>query len=426
MRKSILAALMFVFSTTSFAQGEGALPFLGFQQESMYLGAGDIGVTDPASSPAGFYFNPASLGRKVANNSASLFFTPRQEYGHWIIEPTFRSFGISAGYDLSKSGWKLPFSIGAAIMYHKFSYGNFPVTSINNPRILRTYEAFEDFIMISGGIGYEYFVKISLGASIKLIESHLSESPTENEEGTGQAKITAFDIGFLLDIPFTKLLKPYCKTGLDNKTSVYPTFDLSLGIAAMNIGDEIDYGFPAQKDPILRTARIGYTFNVGYDLQYETGKISLFNYSFTGEASDLLIKRSILYCNRENCFIPDDRNTEYQGFLSDLQFTKNLIHLEGSSKILSHKAHMINLFETITFTSGRFSGKSIVGSRKSNAFSVSTKGLFKLVGTLSENRILKYITDHFELSYTSATANEDTRWETNLYSFSIGYKGFEI
>ena len=95
----------------------------------------------------------------------------------------------------------------------------------------------------------------------------------------------------LLNIPISEIvINDKSRYKIDEELSVLPVTNLSLGYAISNIGDEIYYVDEAQKDPLSRTARLGYSFDIGLDLSIKTIDINLFNYSFGAEAEDLLIK----------------------------------------------------------------------------------------------------------------------------------------
>ena len=69
--------------------------------------------------------------------------------------------------------------------------------------------------------------------------------------------------------------------------------------------------------------------------------MKVLNFALTVEADDILIRR-------------DSTGWDYQSTLSDLQFVKNLINVEGTEKIVSHIGLKIDLFETVSFSTGIF------------------------------------------------------------------------
>ena len=74
----------------------------------------------------------------------------------------------------------------------------------------------------------------------------------------------------------------------------------------------------------------------------------ILNFSLTVEADDILIGWDAQI------------QKFYQSTLSDLQFVKNLINIEGTEKIVSHIGLKIDLFETVSFSIGHFSGRGFM------------------------------------------------------------------
>ena len=79
----------------------------------------------------------------------------------------------------------------------------------------------------------------------------------------------------------------------------------------------------------------------------------MFGYSFTVEASDILVKNRVV--NPSSSYA-GPMNTEYQGPFGDIEFVKHLVELKGDDNVIVHRGHIFRLFETLTFTSGRFAG----------------------------------------------------------------------
>jgi len=196
--------------------GQGtALPFLTIQQSPLLIGAGGIGAAIPMNDATGFYYNPAQLGNFARENNFSLFFMPQKT--QWMPnlgrDLSFNSFGVSVGYNFKKHNNDLPLAIGVGYLNDKFSYGEFVRTGPDSPEPIGTYESYDKFDCISIGAGYGDLVRFNLGVSVKSYNSNFSDSPTEQEPGTGATDGTAFDFGAMLVTPISELLEP-----LQNKT----------------------------------------------------------------------------------------------------------------------------------------------------------------------------------------------------------------
>ena len=408
MKKYHLFLILSLICNLSFAQGEAAVPFLELQQSPLLQGAGQIGVSIPMSDPLGFYFNPAQLGYFSRENSFSVLALPQKV--NWLENffpgLTFQTFGITAGYNFHNNKNNFPLSIGVGYIHNRVTYGEFAGT-------YGSFESYDDFDCFSLGASYEYYLLFNLGFSVKPFSSHLALL----EDGTtAQASGTAFDFGALILAPISKLFFDNIKYNLDPDSYVKPKFDFSLGYSVLNIGKKISYVDAAQADPIPRTARFGYTFNFGLDLFTNKNRLNTLDYSFTAEAEDILIKRSMDY----NSYL---YISEYQNIWGDINFGKNLIELKGDQNVTVHRGHIFRLFETVILTSGRFNGGGY-DNRKTNGFGISSEGIFKLLGASINNSTINFIADHLSLEYYDTNTFVDSDFETNFKGFALYFKNF--
>ncbi len=410
--KKLIAFVFIISVNLLFAQGEAALPFLYSQQSPLYLGAGNIGVSNPIDEQSGFYYNPSLLGYTSKVNHASFFSIPKQDFNSYYLTPTFSNYGFNLGYNLEDANANLPFTIGLGFLHHKFSFGTFYRTSAESPEPIGEFESYDSYNSLSLGIGFEYVLQFNIGMSIKFIDSQLSDKPTENEQGTGSADITVFDYGASINLPVSKLLLRDLKYHLDKCSYIYPVANLSLGASLLNYGDEIKYVDDVQSAPLPRTSRIGYTLNIGTGIKLKSGSLNLFSYYFSSESEDILIKREGL------------GSYEYQSPFSDMRFPGNLIEQKDDENIVVHKGHIIDLFETIKITSGQYKGRGFTYVRKSNGYAVSSKGFMNLLSMLVDNSTIRYINDHIVLNYYNSRINVDTSYESEYDGLSIIYKGF--
>jgi hypothetical protein len=403
MKKYYLILCFLLFSKPLFSQGEAAVPFLEVQQSPLLLGAGQIGVSIPMSDPLGFYYNPSQLGYFSRENNFSMLTLPQKtewfQYFSPNLDLSFQTFGMTAGYNFKKKN-NLPLTIGVGYIHNEFIYGEF-LTSNGK---FKSYDSFDCF---SIGVGYDYYLLFNLGFSIKPYHSVLGVLPTGNEI---KANGTAFDFGALITAPFSQLLFNDVKYSLDNESYVKPKFDLSLGYSILNLGKKIKYADDAQADPIPRTARLGYTFNFGMDLFTNQIKLNAFDYSFSAEAEDILIKSG------------STGFEGYQSMLGDINFGKHLIELKGDQNVVVHRGHIFRLFETVMITSGRYVGHSF--NYKSNGFGFSSEGIFKLLSSSIENNVIGFVADHFVLEYYHTNNFVDSDFETNFQGLAFYFKNF--
>jgi hypothetical protein len=93
-------------------------------------------------------------------------------------------------------------------------------------------------------------------------------------------------------------------------------------------------------------------------------------------------------------------SSSYQSGVGDIDFSKNVIQIEGDENVVSHAGLQISLFETLVLRNGHFSGRGI-GEIKTNGIEIRAKGLLKLLEEFTESPAAKFISNHFDLRYYS-------------------------
>ena len=109
----------------------------------------------------------------------------------------------------------------------------------------------------------------------------------------------------------------------------------------------------------------------------------------------------------------------------DLSVSKNLIELKGNQSVVIHFGHIIRLLETIVIINGRYSGSGY-DNPKSNGIGFSSEGLFKLLNATVNNRVINYLTNHFDLEYYNTNIFVDSFMETNLKGIVLNFRGIEM
>ena len=156
---------------------------------------------------------------------------------------------------------------------------------------------------------------------------------------------TIFDYGALLILPISELFMENINFNIYNSTILKPITNFSMGYSLANFGDEIYVYDQSQADPISRTARLGYTFEIGTDIFLRNIKLNLFKYSFSAEANDILIERI-------------SGNFQYQSGIGDINFSDHLINLK---KVIS--LALVGNTAMLTLLSGRNYGMLLQPSR---------------------------------------------------------------
>ena len=410
-------SLLLLFLLVKPIEGQTAMTTMYLQQSPLFIGAGNVGTASPMQEAMGFYYNPAQLGYFSLENNLSISYMPQKTewLKNYFPNISIRSFGFAAGYNFKKNSNDLPLSIGVGYLHNKFSYGEFVRTGPDSPDPIGRYESYDKFDCFSLGVGYGDLVKFNLGFSIKSYQSYPGDSPIIQEVDPDGYDGTAFDFGLMIVAPLSDMLFPNQKIILDGGSFLKPNVDFVLGYSLLNIGKEVVYTDSEQKDPLPRTARLGYSFNFSLDLQSNKSTFNFFSYSFSVEADDhYLIKRSTY-----------GGSFEYQNILGDIKFGRNLIELRADDYATVHRGHILRFFETVIFTSGRMHGGGY-DHRKTDGLGVSSEGLIKLYSLLAADSIVDYVAKHFVVEYYDTNIFVDSDAESNFKGLVLNVKGIEF
>lgn len=397
---SFLTVIVFLlnFAVKSYAQGEAAVPFLLLNPSPSLSAMGATGSALPTNDPFGFLWNPAQLGYTSQTNNLTFIFYPTPV--DWIpsfnLDRELSALAFNAGYNF-KDLIGFPLSFGFGYSNPELNFGNFNRNDENGNKI-GEFEAKDYYNAYSFGLGMDYYVQLSIGYTIKNVKSVLS-----NEFS---AETTVNDFGILLNVPVIKLINKNLLLPIDGKLNGKPTFDFSLGYSKSNIGDEIYYVDPVQSDPLPRTDRTGYGLSAGFDLISDNFSINAFNLSFTVEAEDLLVSRD------------STGNSGYEPTLSDLQFWKNIIKIEGTQKIVSRAGTKLEFVESVALYFGHFSGRGFY-SEITNGYELRAKGLFKLSALWAKNSITDFLRDHIDIIYYNTNYFEYDWTETKMTGLAL-------
>lgn len=407
----LLSLLSFLtFTNKSFSQGESAVPFLTFPVSPSQTGMGATGASLPNDDPFGFLLNPAQLGHISQSTNLSFAFYPSKVKLWGFDDFTLNGFAINAGYNF-KELLNIPISVGVGYANSKytidyFSYAQFPFVEL------------EQFSTFSLGIGIDYYIQFNAGISSKSIISKIPDYTSSfSPPPTFEADANAIDFGFLINIPVIKLIDDQLSFEIFDKNPTKPFFDLSMGYSQLNIGDELYYNDPLQKDPLPRTAKLGYGISTGFDIDIDDTFIRVFSIDFSVDAEDKLLEYEII--NSGNPVIPNiKRFKNYQSFIGDINIGKNIFQIRGDENVISKTGFQINVFEFFSYKQGHLSGYGY-NSVKTNGYEVRSKGILKFINAVSDNKVIKLITNCFDLRYSYSKYSIDDGVETKFHGLSI-------
>ena len=402
---TFLLVIIFIFALfpdSDRAQGEAAVPFLLLQPSPSLSAMGQTGTALPTKDPFGFVWNPAQLGYTSRHNNLTFTFYPSDI--DWIpalnAKLKLKGLAFNAGYNF-RDLIGFPVSLGFGYSNTEINFGEWLRSGLPDPSLLGNFESKDYYDAFSFGAGVDYLIQLNAGFTIKSITSILADRPAGEEMGIGKAERTVTDFGLLLNIPVLKLADENLKFGSEEGNILKPDINFSLGYSKSNIGDDLYYIDRAQADPLPRIDRLGYGITAGLDYVSDDIQLNTVNLSFTAEADDILISRD------------STGEWSYQSSLSDLRFWKNIINIEGDGKIVSHAGFKIDLFETVSLSTGHFTGRGFQ-VRKTNGFELRAKGLFKLYALWAKDPITDFLRDHIDLIYYNTNFFAGHEFETKM------------
>jgi hypothetical protein len=407
MKTTVLFLSIFSFllvTNKTFSQGEAAVPFLLLQPSPSLAAMGQTGTALPTDDPFGFLWNPAQLGYTSQNNNFSFIFYPSKL--DWLpvfnVDLEVKGLAFNLGYNL-KDVINFPLSVGFGYSYNEIDYGTFfRMDEYGNG----TFDSKDYYNAYSLGVGIDYYAQFNAGFTFKSVTSILSAQPIGEEQGSGTAKPNVVDFGLLINVPVFKLINEDMLIKLEGDMQLKPDFNFSVGYSKSNIGDEVYYIDPAQADPLPRIDRLGYGISTGFDLLSDDFQMRILNFSLTVEADDILIDR-------------DSTGWDYQSTLSDLQFVKNLINIEGTEDIVSHIGLKIDFFETVSFSTGHFSGRGFMDVAETGGYELRAKGIFKLWALWAKDPFTDFLRDHIDIRYYNTNYFDGDWRETKMTGLAL-------
>ncbi len=376
--------ILLLFSAQLSAQGEATLLFLRIPPSPAINGIGRAGVALPGSESFAMHYNPAHLGYMSREQNLAFQFYPVKT--DWL--PRFNLsnlyFDASAGhigYDFGNHSSRLPLSLGVGFIRSRINYGENIQTDVNGNEIAR-FRSAESYSGVAMGASYGTNVNVSVGFTIKGIESQLSPLQTDNSDG--RVETTATDVGILLNVPILKFREDRINPDTGKPRGLQPYASISLGYAMTNIGGRVSYVEGRQSDPIPRTAELGYAFSGGFELR--TGVVSLkaMDFVWSVESSDIMV---------------NSEDQEYKsGLLGDIGIFSNLIALDGDGLADVYYGFRVDMLEFFQVSFGSFGGPGWSG-QETFGIGVRSLGFFKLLAMASGNRSLSALANKFDIQF---------------------------
>jgi len=404
----ILSAFL---SSVTLAQGDAALSFLRLPLSPSLNAMGATGTSIPTDDPYGFLFNPAQLGYTSQTTNLSFMFYPTKVNWLGFDQLKLTSIAVNLGYNF-KNLVGIPLSIGFGFSNPELNFGeSVRVGEDGKPIPNSTFESKDYYNAYSAGIGLDYYVQLSAGITYKDITSILADLRSEPDTSNIELKTNTLDFGFLLNIPVLKLIDDKLSLNIIDDIPIKPFFNFSTGYSQSNIGDEVFYIDQAQSDPLPRTAILGYGISFGLDFLIDKSPFGFIKIEFSVDAEDILIERDMF-------------GFEYQKGIGDIDIGRNIFQIKGDDKVVTHSGYRIYLMETLGITVGKFSGRGFNLSTTSG-IEIRATGLLKMLSKYSSNKVVEFITNHFDLRYYRTTYSPNN-FKSEMDGIALYIKGLEF
>ncbi len=402
---SIIILILLSFNSILIAQGEAALPFLSFPTSPMNASMGSVGTSLPTDNVYGFLYNPAQLGYTSQFTNFGFQFYLKNPvmsrlYSQYNTLAEINSIALNLGYNFNKI-LNIPISIGLGYSNSEFK--------IESPVYYNDDK--DNYSAYSIGIGADYFIQFSFGFTYKSISSNLSQYSIRTiNNGSGAS---AIDVGFLINVPVSKLIDQDAKPIILGNIPILPSLDFSVGYAQTNIGDKVYYVDKSQADPLPRIARLGYGLSAGMKLPGNIDNIEIFHLDFSVDAEDYLIVRD-----------STGQIGPYQKFLGDIKIGRNIFGIKGDDKVYAHSGLKLEFLESLDLMWGHIANERML--QTTNGFGIRLKGLLKFITDQRKNPAFNFIADHFDLRYYKTTYLKDSLVETKFQGIEILFSNYSF
>lgn len=419
---------------------------------------GGTGVALPSTDASAAFYNPAQRGffARHANVAVQSYPSEVRLSGRSDLNHT----ALNVGYDL-RTSLGVPVSIGAGFMSTSLNTGG-DIAQVNALSVVGGFLAEQDRYSAFGlSAGLDAFIDVYAGVSLKRIvdqrQRFLNVPPPQDpapgqpvviESGwlREQSETYAWDFGVMAVMPVSEWLAGADAPGLALGGAWTAALDLSLGYAALNVGDEAtyraetyapldrfeglsDFFFFDQSAPLPRTALLGYAASLGLDVQMANRPFRVAAVEWTVEAEDDLTRTSdvVFFASDPNglTIVPGPLPFEgYQGPLGNINLWDNVIAANGSREVARHWGASLELAETLRLSRGDIEGGGF-SDRRTTGFGLRSRGLFRLLAARAESDALRFTARHLDLRYDRATyENPGSGIEASIQSVALVVRGF--
>ncbi len=420
----VLGVLVF---RNAFAVSEAAVLSLMITPSPQARAMGESFGNVWADDPQALWANPAAAGFFAQNNMVGLNASKMNWLRAFGSDMWYKSYAVAGGFNLKNS-----FTLGFGLNHHYLNLGK-QVHTDETGAMLGTFKSYENATSLTAAVAYHGAVNASLGFSLKFIESNLGAGVFVGDEfGETEATASAYDFGGIVEWPILASLQKGQATLFGQPAQ----FDITPGLnySIRNIGDEITYIDAAQKDPLPRTALLGYNLSAKIHLpKFDSDLISI-NYSH--DVHSMLIDRKT------------DGTFTYKGGLGDIRIWDHLIRYRIDSEterieyedgyydsrteydnvILTHGLQ-VNLFDAVYFRFGGYMDKPGKVEYDSKGYGVNFMQVVRVLLDVSRQHVVYNALERFiknfdiEYNYSELDISENHPLaNTTLGGLTLRYK----
>ncbi|MBI2416448.1 MAG: hypothetical protein HYV28_00785 [Ignavibacteriales bacterium] len=355
---------------------------------------GNTGAARITDDPMAVAINPAQLGMQSfrTNYTVGYNFINSNHY----ISTWHKSMNINAGFklgDFVKSSIPLSFGIGYSNLYNQ--YKRITMIHFEDPFWYKEISANEKVDMYSFGIGLDYAIKVSAGATYKHCLPEYEDTETKN----------LYDFGLLANFPIHELLGYGNQNASSSEAGFSYTADISLGYSRNNfgseaIGDRYIATFPGEtrkiKTSVPSFIQTGLSTVIGLKYNKNNGTWQPLCITFSVEERD-----GLTYVSGETL--------KHQGIMGDINFYQDILMGKTNPSTTKHKGFRIDIGEMCSLLSGSSEGKLYFPSlcEEISGWAINSKGFFKVLAMFSPdilNTKAGYVLQHLNVQCTFGKA----------------------
>ncbi|HYE96467.1 MAG TPA: hypothetical protein VD962_09680 [Rubricoccaceae bacterium] len=369
-----------------------ALPFLEIPPSPTLNAMAGAGVALPSADPYAFLYNPAqaALAARDVAGGAALY----PGGADWIGRFNYGSAAAMGGARIGR------FALGGGLAQTALHFGEVEVRSRDGAYVAR-YEPVDRYLAAAVGASTTGAVRGAVGLATRFVSS--TDSPTFEGDEFSVGRIWGFtmDLGAMAAADVARLV------ALPRVGPMRPALEVSAGYAQTHIGGTVGYSGSSYRDPLPRTALLGWAASAGLDLPLATSTLRVVQADLALQAEHSLVHRR------------EDGSCGYGLVLGDMNVARALTGT-GNEETTGRRGLRLALAETVELSAGEFHGGGYEG--RSYGVAVRAAGPLKAAAHLTARPVLARLADHFDVRYTHAVYFAGTPNETAFGGLSLAVR----